>query len=68
MTDDDGWTHYAPMDGPPDDTRCSFCRTEYKVEPRAGWMISPDAAICPQCIDVAARGLARFRSSDDERP
>lgn len=65
MDDRDSWTGYAPVDGPAEDTTCSFCKSAFVSKPRPGWMISKDAAICPRCIEVAARGLARSESSSE---
>lgn len=65
----DGWTHYAPLDGPPRDTRCSFCGTALADIGGRGWMIGlEDAAICPRCIGVAARGLERLGDDFQEGP
>jgi ClpX C4-type zinc finger len=54
------WTGYAPLGGPPEDTRCSFCGVEFRSDPQPGWMIGSNAAICPRCIAIAARGLDRM--------
>jgi hypothetical protein len=63
MVDDD-WTGYAPIEGPPKDTRCSFCGIEIESTPAHGWMIGAQAAICPRCIAVAAQGLQGAQAPD----
>lgn len=52
MDGEHGWSHYAPLDGPPKDLKCSFCGVG---DPAPGWTISPVAAICPKCATRAAR-------------
>jgi hypothetical protein len=54
----DDWgdaTPYAPIEGPDPGTTCSFCGRPIGKSPERGWMIAPDAAICPDCVVRAAR-------------
>lgn len=57
MADEDDWTGYAPIDGPSEDTACSFCATTISLDDRPGWMIGTQAAICPRCVARAAKNL-----------
>jgi hypothetical protein len=58
MSDDD-WTGYAPVGGPPPNTHCFFCGTEYRDLPERRWAISNEGAICGQCIKRLAVTFAR---------
>jgi hypothetical protein len=60
-------TGYASIDGPPDDTRCSFCNQAFADGESKGWMITEQtgAAICPTCIDRGTRLLADLRSRSE---
>ena len=55
MADENDWTGYAPIGGPPEDTACSFCGTTISTDDRPGWMIGAQAAICPRCVAIAAK-------------
>lgn len=64
MTEDDDWTSYAPIGGPPEDTACSFCGTELSMDRQQGWMIGASAAICPRCVALAAKNLPAVEETD----
>ncbi len=63
MTPEDDWTDatpYAPIGGPPADTRCSFCGRGRDEEPGPGWVIAADATMCPRCLRSAASELLGY--------
>jgi hypothetical protein len=59
MSDESGWTGYAPVDGPPRGTHCVICQTRYWDEPERQWAIHGDLAVCGQCVKRLSVNFAR---------
>lgn len=59
---------YAPVDGPPEGTSCSFCGIPLDPQDPLGWMVGQDAAICPKCITIGARSVPKGAESEGSAP